>query len=175
MRIDPGTLSRDHLVFKPEFPFFASMSPIINPFNDEHFMRRALAEAQYAFEQDEVPIGAVVVANQQIIGRGYNQVEMLNDATAHAEMLALTAAGQYLRSKYLTDCTLYVTVEPCPMCAGALRWAQLGRVVYGAHEPKHGFSRFGGEMFHPKTEIVGGILADEAAALMKTFFQSKRK
>ncbi|MCB9231610.1 MAG: nucleoside deaminase [Bacteroidia bacterium] len=148
---------------------------MLNPFDDEHFMRRALAEAEYAFEKGEVPIGAVVVANNRVIGRGHNQVEMLHDATAHAEMLALTAASEFLNSKYLTECTLYVTIEPCPMCAGALRWAQLGRVVYGAHEPKHGYSRFGGEMFHPKTEIMGGILAEEAAALMKSFFQNKRK
>ena len=143
-------------------------------FSDEHYMRQAFNEAVMAFEEDEVPIGAVVVCNNQIIGRGHNMVERLRDATAHAEMLAITAASQYLGSKFLTDCTLYVTIEPCPMCAGASRWTQVPKIVYGAKEPKVGYSRFGPEMLHPRTEIYGGIMAEECAELMKEFFRKKR-
>lgn len=142
--------------------------------SDEHFMRQALLLAEQAFQEDEVPIGAVVVCNNRIIGRGYNQVERLRDATAHAEMLAITAASDFLGSKYLEGCTLYVTIEPCPMCAGALRWVQLERVVYGASEPKFGYSRFGPELLHPKTEVVHGIFAEESRQLMRSFFQQKR-
>ena len=142
--------------------------------SDEHYMKQALAQAEQAFAEDEVPIGAVVVCNGRIIGRGYNQVERLHDATAHAEMLAITAASEFLGSKYLEGCTLYVTIEPCPMCAGALRWVQLERVVYGAGESKFGYSRFGPEMLHPKTEVLHGILEAECRQLMRTFFQNKR-
>ncbi len=143
-------------------------------FSDEYFMRKALQEAEIAFEEDEVPIGAVVVSQNKVIGRGHNQVERLRDATAHAEMLAITAASDYLGSKYLDDCTIFVTLEPCAMCAGALRWVRADRIVFGATEPKFGYSRFSRELVHPKTEIVTGVLAEEAAALMRAFFQSRR-
>jgi tRNA(adenine34) deaminase len=149
-------------------------SPDLSIFSDEHFMRQALLQAQQAFADDEVPIGAVVVANNRIIGRGYNQVERLRDATAHAEMLAITAASDYLGSKYLPDCTLYVTIEPCPMCAGALRWVQISRIVFGAGEPKFGYLRHGPAMLHPKTLVHRGVLEDECLNLMRTFFQQKR-
>lgn len=141
---------------------------------DEYFMRQALAEAEKALEADEIPIGAVVVFQQQIIGRGYNQTERLHDVTAHAEMLALTAAANYLGNKYLADCTLYVTIEPCVMCAGASYWAQVKAVVFGAEEPKVGFRRHG-QLLHPRTKLRGGLLADECAALMRAFFNLKRK
>ena len=137
-------------------------------------MRQALIQAEMAYEQDEVPIGAVVVSNFQVIGRGHNQVERLNDPTAHAEMIAITAACETLNSKYLQDCTLFVTIEPCPMCAGALRWAQFARVVYGASEPKHGFSRLGTEMLHPRTMITTSVMAEECAEIMKRFFGKRR-
>ena len=143
-------------------------------FSDEYFMQMALQEAIAAFEADEVPIGAVVVSRNRVIGRGYNMVEQLKDATAHAEMIAVTAASGYLGAKILSDCTLYVTIEPCPMCAGALRWTQIPRIVYGAAEPKTGYSRFGQEMLHPKTEIVRGVLEEECGGLMKEFFRQKR-
>ena len=144
-------------------------------FTDEYFMREALKQARMAFDDGEVPIGAVLVSNNRVIGRGYNQVERLKDATAHAEMIAITAASQFLGSKYLNDCTLYVTIELCPMCAGAARWTQVGRIVYGAQEPKAGFSRFGKELLHPKTEIISGVLHTEAATLMTDFFREKRE
>jgi tRNA(adenine34) deaminase len=142
--------------------------------SDEHFMRQALRQAQLAAEAGEIPVGAVVVANQQIIARGYNQTERLTDVTAHAEIIAITAAANFLGGKYLKDCTLYVTLEPCPMCAGALAWAQLDRLVYGAGDDKRGFMRFGKEMLHPKTKLEFGILHDECSALMQAFFQTKR-
>lgn len=142
--------------------------------SDEYFMRQALAEAAKALANGEIPIGAVVVFEQQIIGRGYNQTEQLRDVTAHAEMLALTAAANYLGNKYLADCTLYVTIEPCVMCAGAGYWAQLQAVVFGAEEPKVGFRRHG-NLLHPRTRLRGGILADECATLMRGFFTLKRK
>lgn len=144
-------------------------------FSDEYYMRKALLEAEAAYEAGEVPIGAIVVANRQIIGRGHNQTERLRDATAHAEMLAITAASDYLGNKYLTDCDIYVTIEPCPMCAGALRWVQAKRVIFGAPEPKVGFSRYSEDILHPKTELVQGILQDECLALMKSFFQERRR
>jgi tRNA(adenine34) deaminase len=144
----------------------------VNP--DEHWMREALREARAAAAEGEVPIGAVVVANGRVIGRGHNQVERLHDPTAHAEMIAITAACEHLNAKYLRDCTLYVTIEPCVMCAGALAWAQLARVVYGAAEPKVGFHLRAPEALHPRTELVGGILATEAADLMRSFFQARR-
>ncbi|MGJ7030555.1 nucleoside deaminase [Niabella hirudinis] len=143
---------------------------------DEYFMQQALKEAQRAFEEDEIPIGAVVVQGDRIIARGYNMTEKLNDPTAHAEMIALTSAFSFLNAKYLPDATLYVTVEPCVMCAGALYWSKLRRVVWGASDIKNGFSRVKPETspFHPKTEIVTGVLEEECAALMKAFFKGKR-
>ena len=143
---------------------------------DEHFMLQALKEAHRALEADEVPIGAIVVIQNKIIARGYNQVETLTDATAHAEIIALTSAFNYLGSKYLPEATLYVTIEPCTMCAGALYWSKLGKIVYGASDEKHGgISLHGGEnLLHPKTVITGGILADECALLMKEFFRKRR-
>ena len=142
--------------------------------NDAFFMLQALAEAEKALEVDEIPIGAVVVFEQQIIGRGHNQTEQLRDVTAHAEMLALTAAANHLGNKYLADCTLYVTIEPCVMCAGASYWAQLKAVVFGADEPKVGFRRHG-QLLHPRTQLRGGVQAAECAALMQEFFSLKRK
>lgn len=142
---------------------------------DEKYMRMAICEAQRALEKEEVPIGAVVVAGDRIIGRGHNLVETLTDATAHAEMQAITAAMSALGGKYLNDCTLYVTVEPCVMCAGALAWSQIGRVVYGAADPKRGYSTYSERIMHPKTEVVGGILEEECERVMKDFFSSLRK
>lgn len=143
---------------------------------DEYFMQHALKEAQRAFEEDEIPIGAVVVINDKIIARGYNQVERLNDATAHAEMIALTSAFNYLGAKYLPDATLYVTVEPCLMCCGALYWSKLARIVYGASDEKNGYQRLTKENwpFHPKTELVHGVMEEECAILMKEFFRMRR-
>lgn len=137
-------------------------------------MRMALEEAQAAMEQEEIPVGAVVVANGQVIGRGHNLTETLRDVTAHAEMQAITAAAESLGGKYLTGCTLYVTVEPCVMCAGAIGWSQLGRLVYGASDEKRGFRRFAPEALHPKTVVVNGVLEEECAELMKEFFKKKR-
>lgn len=142
--------------------------------NDEKFMREALREAHAAMEDGEIPIGAVVVWRGRIIGRGHNQTEQLHDATAHAEMIAITAATQAMGGKYLADCTLYVTVEPCPMCAGAMAWSQLGSVVYGAPDPRRGFSIFQPSLLHPKTLVSGGVLADECSELMVEFFKGKR-
>lgn len=138
-------------------------------------MREALREANRAAEEDEVPIGAVIVCKGRIIGKGYNMTERLNDPTAHAEMIAITAATEAMGGKYLNECTLYVTVEPCPMCAGALAWSQIGRVVYGASDPKRGFSMFSPSLMHPKTEVVSGVLADECGDLVTGFFKNKRK
>ena len=141
---------------------------------DIEYMKMALVEAQKAFEKDEVPIGAVVVCKGRIIARAHNLTEMLNDVTAHAEMQAITAAATNIGGKYLNDCTLYVTVEPCPMCAGALAWSQIGKVVYGAADPKRGFSLFSPSIMHPKTEIIGGVLADECGNMVSDFFKKKR-
>lgn len=135
----------------------------------------ALREAQRAAAEDEVPIGAVIVCKGRIIAKGHNMTERLNDPTAHAEMIAITAATEAVGGKYLNDCTLYVTVEPCPMCAGALAWSQIGKVVYGASDPKRGFSRFSPSLMHPKTEIVSGIMAEECGNIVSEFFQRKRK
>lgn len=143
-------------------------------YTDNYFMKLALKEAQKAFEAGEVPVGAVIVARNQIISRTYNQVQMLNDVTAHAEILAITAASQSYGSKYLTDCTLYVTVEPCPMCAGALKWAQIERVVYGADDDKYGFMKFGKSILHPSTKLACGVSKDEAADIMRRFFAARR-
>ncbi|HRP39863.1 MAG: nucleoside deaminase [Chitinophagales bacterium] len=140
----------------------------------EYFMKLALKEAVYAFEEDEVPIGAVVVCKNQVIGKGYNQVEKLTDVTAHAEMIAITAASNYLGSKFLEECEIYVTVEPCLMCATALRWARIGKIIYGTGEPKTGFTTFQKTVLHPTTEIVGGVLENECAELMRQFFKGKR-
>lgn len=142
--------------------------------SDEYFMQQALREAQQAFDQGEVPVGAVVVCNNQIIARAFNQTELLNDVTAHAEMLAITAATNALGGKYLNECTLYVTLEPCPMCAGAIAWAQLGKLVYGADDPKRGFMRFGKTMLHPKTKVEFGVMMEECSSLMTAFFQRRR-
>ena len=148
------------------------MSIFDNP--DEYYMREALREARAATAEGEVPIGAVVVCGDRVIARAHNQTEMLHDVTAHAEMLAFTAASEGIRAKYLTDCTLYVTVEPCPMCAGAAGWTQVGRIVFGAKDPKRGYSLLSGPVLHPKTEVTGGVLADECETLMKEFFKHKR-
>lgn len=141
---------------------------------DEYYMKLALKQAQMAFEKDEVPVGAVVVYRDHIIAQTHNLTETLNDVTAHAEMQAITAAANALGGKYLDVCTLYVTVEPCVMCAGAIGWSQMGRVVYGAADPKRGFAAFAPKAMHPKTEVVSGVLADECGALMKEFFRRKR-
>ena len=145
-----------------------------NQKKDEEFMRRALLEAQAAFDEDEIPVGAVIVCQDRIISRAHNLTEMLTDVTAHAEMQAITSGANMLGGKYLKDCTLYVTVEPCVMCAGAIGWSQMGRVVYGAADPKRGFAVFAPKAMHPKTEVVSGVLADECGALMKEFFRRKR-
>ncbi len=134
----------------------------------------ALVEAQKAFDEDEVPIGAIIVCKGRVIARAHNLTEMLNDVTAHAEMQAITAAAANIGGKYLTDCTLYVTVEPCPMCAGAIAWSQMGRLVYGAGDEKRGYLRYSPDVLHPKTEVTSGVCADEATALMKKFFANKR-
>jgi len=141
---------------------------------DEFFMREALKEAQQAYAIGEIPVGAVVVAEGRIIARGHNDTERLLDVTAHAEIIALTAACNYLGSKYLPDCTLYVTLEPCTMCAGALAWAQLGRLVYGAADEKRGFMRFGKALLHPKTRVLEGVLAEPCGSLLREFFHKLR-
>ena len=141
---------------------------------DEYYMKLALKQAQMAFEKDELPVGAVVVNRDHIIAQTHNLTETLNDVTAHAEMQAITAAANALGGKYLDVCTLYVTVEPCVMCAGAIGWSQMGRVVYGATDPKRGFAVFAPKAMHPKTEVGSGVLADECGALMKEFFRRKR-
>ncbi|MGI6572276.1 MAG: nucleoside deaminase [Fermentimonas sp.] len=139
--------------------------------NDDYFMRQALREAHLAFGQGEVPVGAVIVVDQRIIARAHNLTETLNDVTAHAEMQAVTAAANILGGKYLTDCTLYVTLEPCPMCAGAMRWAQLNRVVYGASDEKRGYNRVSPQLLHPKTTVTSGIMEQECGDLLKLFFE----
>ena len=141
---------------------------------DEKYMRLALEEAKLALEADEVPIGAIIVAGGRIVGRGHNLVETLVDVTAHAEIQAITAASSTIGGKYLNDCTLYVTVEPCPMCAGALGWSQIGRIVYGASDPKRGFSTISNNMLHPKTVVTAGVLREECEALIKNFFAKLR-
>ena len=148
------------------------MGILENP--DEHYMQAALREARTAAEEGEVPIGAVIVAGGSIVARTHNQTERLHDVTAHAEMLAFTAAAETLGAKYLPDCTLYVTVEPCPMCAGAAGWTQVGRIVYGAADPKRGYSLLNGPLLHPRTEVTGGVLEEECSSLMKEFFKKKR-
>ena len=148
---------------------------MLTVYSDTWYMQQALAEAQKAYDMGEVPVGAVVVCDNRIIARAHNQTEQLTDVTAHAEILALTAASNYLGSKYMTECSLFVTLEPCVMCAGALAWAQFGRIVYGATDEKRGFMLFGGKnLLHPKTKLEMGILEAECAALMTHFFKSKR-
>lgn len=146
---------------------------MMDPFDDTYFMRRALREAEMALDKNEVPIGAVIVMNNQVIARAHNLTETLNDVTAHAEMQAFTAAADYLGGKYLKDCTLYVTLEPCQMCAGASYWTQIGRIVYGASEDKRGFLAMKTTL-HPKTIVVGGVLEEECSKLLKRFFIEKR-
>lgn len=141
---------------------------------DEEYMRRALVEAQAAFDEDEIPVGAVIVCQDRIISRAHNLTEMLHDVTAHAEMQAITAGANMLGGKYLKDCTLYVTVEPCTMCAGAIGWAQIGRVVYGASDEKRGYTKYAPEALHPKTTVTSGVLEEECRALMVSFFERKR-
>ena len=140
---------------------------------DIYYMQQALKEARYAFDEGEIPIGAVVVCNGSIIARTHNLTERLKDVTAHAEIMAITSAANYLGGKYLTDCTLYVTLEPCVMCAGALSWAQIGRIVFGAADEKRGFSRIDG-ILHPKTDVVGGVMSGECKELIQNFFAAKR-
>ena len=142
--------------------------------DDEKYMRLALQEAQQAAEADEIPVGAVVVCNGRVIARAHNLTETLCDVTAHAEMQAITSAANNIGGKYLTDCTLYVTLEPCAMCAGAIGWAQVARLVYGASDSKRGYSRLAPDALHPKTEVSGGVLADECAAVVQSFFKRKR-
>lgn len=147
--------------------------------NDEYYMRMALREAAFASEEGEVPIGAVIVAGlgekvEKVVAKAHNMTERLSDPTAHAEMLALTGATEAIGGKYLNKCTLYVTVEPCPMCAAALNWAQVGRIVYGAPDPKRGYSLFSPSLLHPRTEVCSGVLVDECSELVKEFFKSKR-
>ena len=142
--------------------------------DDEKYMKEALREAEAAAMEDEVPVGALVVCRGRVIARGHNMTERLNDPTAHAEMIAITAATEAMGGKYLNDCTLYVTVEPCPMCAGALAWSQIGRVVYGASDPKRGFSLFSPSLLHPRTEVTAGVLADACGQAVSSFFRDKR-
>ena len=145
-----------------------------NPFTDEYFMKKALHEAEMAFEKDEIPVGALIVIDNKVIARGHNLTEMLNDVTAHAEMQAITAAANFLGGKYLTGCTLYITLEPCQMCAGALYWSQISKIVYGASDENRGFTTMGTQL-HPKTTVVRGVLSNEASELMKRFFAKRRK
>ena len=147
----------------------------IKIFSDDYFMKEALKEAQKAYDLDEVPVGAVIVCNDRIIARAHNLTEQLNDVTAHAEMQAFTAAANYLGGKYLDDCILYVTIEPCVMCAGAAYWTQIKKIVYGAKDEKRGYSLLNKKILHPNTEVVPGLLADECAEIMKRFFEERRE
>lgn len=147
---------------------------MINPFTDEYFMKKALQEAEMAFEKGEIPVGALIVIDNKVIARSHNLTELLHDVTAHAEMQSITAAANYLGGKYLIGCTLYVTLEPCQMCAGALYWSQISRIVYGATDENRGFVKMGTQL-HPKTTVVKGVLANEASELMKRFFVERRK
>lgn len=148
---------------------------MLNPFDSEHFMRKAYQQALKAYDDGEVPVGAVVVHNQKIIGTGYNQVERLKDVSAHAEMIAITAATQFMGSKYLTDCSIYVSLEPCAMCAGLIHWSQISKVFYGASDPKKGFSKYSPALLLPKVEIEKGIMENDCSTLVKTFFEERRK
>lgn len=143
-------------------------------FSDEYFMNMAYKEAQKAYDEKEVPVGAVVVSKNHVIAKAHNQTEMLNDATAHAEILAITGAMSYLGNKYLNECTLYVTLEPCVMCAGALKWSQIGKVIFAAEDHKHGFMRYGKELLHPKTKLEYGVMEAPCSGILKEFFAGKR-
>lgn len=145
-----------------------------NPFTHEYFMKKALQEAQVAFDKGEIPVGAIIVINDKVIARSHNLTEMLNDVTAHAEMQSITAAANFLGGKYLIGCTLYVTLEPCQMCAGALYWSQISKIVFGARDDQRGYQSMGTKL-HPKTEVVHGVLAQEASELVKRFFAERRK
>lgn len=147
---------------------------MINPFTDEYFMKKALQEAEMAYEKGEIPVGAIIVVADKVIARSHNLTELLNDVTAHAEMQSITAAANFLGGKYLKDCTLYVTLEPCQMCAGALYWSQISKIVFGARDEQRGFLNMGTKL-HPKTTVISGVMANEAADLMKRFFQERRK
>lgn len=151
-----------------------SIYTMINPFTDEYFMKKALQEAEIAFDKGEIPVGAVIVVNDIVIARSHNLTELLNDVTAHAEMQSITAAANYLGGKYLVGCTLYVTLEPCQMCAGALYWSQISKIVFGASDEHRGYQKMGTQL-HPKTVVIQGVLAEEASDLMKRFFAKKRK
>ncbi|MCM8569831.1 nucleoside deaminase [Gramella jeungdoensis] len=146
---------------------------MLSPFNDEYYMKKALEEAEAAYEKGEIPVGVVVVINDRIIARGHNLTETLNDVTAHAEMQAITAAANFLGGKYLLNCTMYVTMEPCQMCAGALYWSQIPKLVFGASDPHRGYRKFGVEL-HPKTEVKSGVMENECGSLLKKFFIEKR-
>ena len=147
---------------------------VITPFSDEYFMKQAMQEALKAFEEDEIPVGAIIVSNNRIIARAHNLTERLNDVTAHAEMQAITAAANLLGGKYLNDCTLYVTLEPCVMCAGALAWSQIGKIVFGASDEKRGYQKLAPSAIHPKTEVVSGVFETECKELMQEFFRKRR-
>lgn len=147
---------------------------MIEPFSDEYFMKKAFSEALIAYDKGEVPVGAVVVSNRKIIARAHNLTETLNDVTAHAEMQVITAAANLMGGKYLNECTLYVTLEPCSMCAGAIGWAQTGRLVFGARDPKRGYEKYAPGVLHPKTEVLGGILETECTELLQDFFRQRR-
>lgn len=147
---------------------------MIHPFSDEYFMKMAFQQAIYAYEKKEVPVGAVVVSNNKIIARAHNLTEQLNDVTAHAEMQAITAAASFLGGKYLDQCTLYVTLEPCGMCAGGLAWSQLGKLVFGAHDSKRGYQSLNPKLLHPKTKVISGVMEEECSTLIKQFFAERR-
>ena len=147
---------------------------MISPYNDEYFMRQAYLEAEKAFSEGEVPVGAVIVANNQVIARAHNLTEKLRDVTAHAETQAITAASEYLGGKYLSGCTLYVTLEPCVMCAGALYWSQIDKIVFGARDDKRGAGRYSSSLYHPKTLLVNGVMEKECKELLQLFFSTKR-
>ena len=146
---------------------------MFDPYDDAHFMRKALQEAEAAYEKGEIPIGAIIVVSDRVIARAHNLTELLNDVTAHAEMQAITAAANYLEGKYLKECTLYVTIEPCQMCAGALFWSQIGKIVYGARDEQRGCITMGTQL-HPKTKMIGGVLEEECSQILKQFFIEKR-
>ena len=148
---------------------------VLSVFSDDYFMKEALKEAQKAFDRDEVPVGAVIVSKNRVIARAHNLTEALTDVTAHAEMQAITAAADFIGGKYLKDCTIYVTLEPCPMCASALYWAQVSKVVFGASDEKRGYAKISTELMHPKTKIVSGVMENECAELMIEFFRKKRQ
>ena len=173
-RIEPIVQTVGFFVTKTIFITIVNRIPdMVLPYDDSYFMKKALLEAEAAFEKGEVPIGAVITIQDRIIARAHNLTEQLNDVTAHAEMQAITAAANFLGGKYLRDCTLYITLEPCQMCAGALYWTQISKIVYGASDPNRGFGTMGTKL-HPKTEIVGGILENEASEILKRFFIQKR-